>query len=242
MTLLPTTAAPNKPQRHRDTENPLWLPALAGRSLRCLCASVSLWFVIVLITPGYAHAQIRGFADVGSTTFAATESFETILGTATGMVFGGGVEALLPKNIFVNVRASRFRKTGERVFVTETGERFGLGIPATITVTPIEFTGGYRFDRGGRFVPYGAGGVGRHRYEESSDFAIGDENVKESFTGYHVLGGAEFRVAQWIAAAGEVQWATVPDALGQDPNGVSNHFDETDMGGLTVRVKIVIGR
>ena len=189
-----------------------------------------------------ASAQIRGFADIGSTTFAAAESFETVLGTATGLVFGGGVEVVLPKNVFASVRASRFRKTGERVFVTQGGERFGLGIPATITVTPIEFTGGYRFDRGWRVVPYGGGGYGRHRYQETSDFGTDEENVEESFNGYHVLGGAEFRISQWIGAAGELQWATVPDALGQDANGVSNHFDETNLGGLTFRAKVVIGR
>jgi opacity protein-like surface antigen len=212
------------------------------RSKRALCVSVSLWFVTVMAASNPASAQIRGFADVGSTTFAATESFETILGTATGVVFGGGIEVMLPKNIFASVRASRFRKTGERVFVTEGGERFGLGIPATITVTPIEFTGGYRFDRGWRVVPYAGGGFGRHRLRETSEFATDEENVEESFNGYHVLGGAEFRVAQWIGAAGELQWATVPDALGQDPNGVSNHFDETNLGGLTFRAKFVIGR
>jgi opacity protein-like surface antigen len=195
-----------------------------------------------MVAPGKAQAQIRGFADIGSTSFAATDSFETILGTATGMVFGGGVEGVLPKNIFVNVRASRFRKTGERVFITDSGERFGLGIPTTIMVTPIEFTAGYRVDRGWRVVPYGGGGFGRHQYEESSDFAVEDENVKESFNGYHILGGAEFRISPWIGAAGELQWATVPDALGQDPNGVSSHFDESDLGGLTVRLKVVIGR
>ena len=203
---------------------------------------MSLWFVLTIVPASHAEAQIRGFADVGSTAFAATDSFETILGSATGVVFGGGVEGVLPKNIFVNLRASRFRKTGERVFVTESGERFGLDIPTTITVTPLEFTGGYRVDRGWRVVPYVGAGFGRHRYEESSDFAAAGEDVKESFTGYHVLGGAEFRVSQWIGAAGELQWATVPDALGQDPNGVSNHFDESDLGGLTVRVKVVIGR
>jgi opacity protein-like surface antigen len=196
---------------------------------------------VIALMPQPASAQIRGFADVGSTSFAASESFETILGTASGMVFGGGVEGVFPFGLFVNVRASRFRKEGERVFVFQ-GERFGLGIPTTVTVTPVEFTGGYRFDRGWRLVPYGGGGIGQHRYEETSDFAEGDENVKESFTGYHLLGGAEFRIAEWIGAAGEVQWATVPDALGQDPNGVSSEFDETDLGGVTVRMKVVIGR
>jgi hypothetical protein len=191
--------------------------------------------------PPSAGAQIRGFADIGSTTFTAKESFETILGTASGVVFGGGVEAALPFDLFVNLRASRFTKDGERVFLFQ-GERFGLGIPTTVTVTPIEVTGGYRFDRGQRVVPYGGGGLGQHRYEETSAFADDEEDVKESFTGYHLLGGVELRVMRWIGAAGELQWTTVPDTLGQDPNGVSSQFGETDLGGVTFRVKVVIGR
>jgi hypothetical protein len=66
--------------------------------------------------------------------------------------------------------------------------------------------------------------------------------VKQTFTGYHILGGAEFRAARWIGAAAEVQWATVPDALGANENGVSAMFDENDLGGVTFRVKIVVGR
>jgi opacity protein-like surface antigen len=205
-------------------------------------AAVGLAVAAILAgSPREAMAQIRGFADVGSTTFTARESFDTILGTSRGLVFGGGVEAMLPFDLFASLRASRFRKDGERVFVFN-DERFGLGIPTTVTVTPIEVTGGYRFVRWPRAVPYGGGGFGVHRYEETSTFAQGTEDVKESFTGYHVLGGVEFRATDWIGAAGELQWATVPDALGQDPNGVSNEFDETDLGGLTFRVKIVIGR
>jgi hypothetical protein len=39
-----------------------------------------------------------------------------------------------------------------------------------------------------------------------------------------------------------VQWSTVPDALGQDPNGVSAAFDETNLGGVAFRVKFIVGR
>jgi hypothetical protein len=56
------------------------------------------------------------------------------------------------------------------------------------------------------------------------------------------MGGVEFRIARWIGVAGEAQWATVPDALGGDPNGVSDLFDEDNLGGTTIRVKVVIGR
>ena len=35
---------------------------------------------------------------------------------------------------------------------------------------------------------------------------------------------------------------TVPDALGQDPNGVSSAFEESNLGGAAFRVRLVIGR
>jgi opacity protein-like surface antigen len=190
-----------------------------------------------------AHAQefmLRGFGDVGATAFTAKQSFTAILGSRTGIVFGGGVEAVLPQRLFVNVRASRLRETGQRVFVLE-GQQFDLGIPTAIVLTPVELTGGYRLPSWGRLVPYGGAGVGWHQFKETSQFAVSGENVEDWFIGYHLLGGAEVRLARWIAAAGELQWATVPDAIGDDSNSVSNEFDESDLGGTTFRFKLVVG-
>jgi len=213
-----------------------------------LCGSVALWLggvAVAAITASPAAAQtefmLRGFGDIGSTTFTAKKSFDAVLGSDSGLVFGGGVEAVLPQRVFVNLRASRFREVGQRVFLFN-GEQFDLGIPTTITVTPVELTGGYRFDVGWRVVPYGGAGLGWHRYEEISRFANADENIDERFTGYHIVGGAEFRLARWIAAAAEAQWATVHDALGGDSNSVSHEFNESDLGGVTFRLKVVIGR
>ena len=192
--------------------------------------------------PSRQSFRVRGFADVGSTTFTASKSFEAVLGSASGKEFGGGVEVLLPRNLFVNLRASRFTHSGERVFVFG-GESFKLGIDTSITITPVLLTAGYRFIRPRwRVVPYGGAGVGWHGYEETSTFATDAENIKDRFTGYQLLGGGEFRIAKWIGAAVEAQWATVPDALGQDPNGVSREFGDTNLGGVTYRVKLVIGR
>ena len=186
--------------------------------------------------------MIRGFADLGGLSFSAAESFEAVLGSKSGTQFGGGGEVVLPQRVFARFRVSRFQKTGERVFVSG-GETFGLGIDTTIQVVPMEASGGYRF--GGvnkRIVPYAGGGIGWHRYKETSDFAEDDENVDETHTGYHLLGGAEVRILRWFGVGGEVQWTTVPDALGQDPNGVSAAFDETNLGGVGFRVKFVVGR
>jgi hypothetical protein len=185
--------------------------------------------------------SVRGFAEVGATTFTASESFKAVLGSASGVVFGGGAEVVLPLNIFAGIHVSRFSKDGERVFVFN-GETFPLGIDTTVTITPIELTAGYRFvARRTALVPFVGGGVGWHRYEETSAFADGGDDVSETHVGYHVVGGLEYRLARLFGVAGDVQWATVPDALGQ-PNSVSAAFDETDLGGVTVRVRFVVGR
>ncbi len=187
-------------------------------------------------------AAPRIFGDVGVTTFTAAESFEATLDSAAGATFGGGGEVVLRSGLFVGVRVSRFTADGERVFVHD-GEQFNLGIPMTVSVTPILATAGYRHGRtGATLYPYVGGGVGWHKYRETSAFAADDDNVDATFTGYHLLGGAEYRVSRLFGIAGEAQWAAVPDALGQNPSGVSAAFDETDLGGFTVRLKLVIGR
>ena len=211
--------------------------------------------VLCLLAPAMAAAQapaprpaaaagvgVRGFVDAGVRTFTAADSFEAVLGTRSATIAGIGGEIVLPQRIFANVRVSWFEQTGERVFVFE-GETFPLGIDTTVRIVPVEITGGYRFAAGSRrVIPYAGGGVGWHRYEETSEFAASGENVSERFRGFHVLGGAEIRVARWLGVGGEVQWTTVPDALGADPNSVAAAFGEDDLGGTAVRVKVVIGR
>jgi opacity protein-like surface antigen len=200
--------------------------------------------VLLLAISSAAEAQsgsaIRGFGDVGVTAFTAEQSFSAILGSRSGAVFGGGVEVVLPQRVFVSLRASRFSKTGERVFISD-GERFGLGIPTTIALTPVQITGGYRFPGLGRLTPYAGAGPGWYGYSETSEFAGEDEDVDERFAGFHVLGGAEVQLARWLSLGGELQWATVPDAIGSDPNSVAREFSETNLGGTTVRVRFVVG-
>ena len=200
---------------------------------------------LVLLLAGPARAQsdvtVRGFADFGSTSFSADRSFDAVLGSASGPVFGGGVEALLPGHVFVNLRASRFRRAGQRVFAFN-DQLSSLGIPVTVTIVPIELTGGYRFIRGGPLVPYGGAGVGWYRYQERSEFADANENVRDQFTGFHLLGGTELHLGTWVGAAFEAEWATVPDALGGNPNSVARQFQESNLGGVTIRGKVIVGR
>jgi opacity protein-like surface antigen len=199
--------------------------------------------LLALAVPAAAQPlQVRGFFQAGSTTFTAHDSFKTVLGSATGAVLGGGGGVVIGRNIFVTVGAERFTHGGRRVFMFN-GDVFDLGIESTVTITPVHLTGGYRYPlAGGRVVPYGGGGISWYRYQETDTFAQADEAADERFTGYHVAGGVEFPVLKWLAAAGEVQWTSVPDALGTDPASVSAAYDEHDLGGTTLRFKVIVGR
>jgi hypothetical protein len=212
------------------------------RGRRGTCVAM-MWLSFTVIHVAEAQTvSFRAFADAGAMALSASQSFEAVSGSRTGLVVGGGVDVLLRPTIAVTARVARLRKEGERVFVFN-GETFPLGIPSTITLTPLEVGAAYRFPNArSRLTPYVGGGIGWHRYSETSDFAEANESVQETFTGYHVLGGAEFRMLGWLSASGEAQWTSIPNALGGDPNGVAAEFGERDLGGTSFRVRLIVGR
>lgn len=193
------------------------------------------------IAPDPPAFAIRLFGDAGIDRLAATRSFTAVFGQDSGPVFGGGAEVVLKSGWFVRVGVWRFKEQGERALRLE-NQTFGLGIPLTVTIVPVEASAGYRFRVGRRrmLVPYVGGGVSSHSYKETSSFAVGEENVKERYTGYQVLGGLEYRLHRFVGVAGEVQYTSVPDALGA--GGLSAEFDEKNLGGLIVRARILFGR
>ena len=91
-----------------------------------------------------------------------------------------------------------------------------------------------------KFVPYGGGGFGSWQYRETSESSDAGEDLDERFNGFHIVGGVDYRVLSWVAVGGEVMWSSVADALGA--GGVSAVFDETNLGGTAVRLKITFGR
>lgn len=211
-----------------------------------------LVFLVCLLAPfavASARAQtrsssglaIRGYGSGGVMIFSAAESFDAVLGKRSLPTFGGGVEVILRDNIFIGVGAWRASQDGERVFVGPDNEVFPLGIPLQVTVTPIELTGGWRFTNlSRRFVPYVGGGFSSFKYSEDTNSDAPDDDVDERFGGGHLLGGVEVRVSAWLGVSGEVVWTTIPDGLGSA--GASKAFDETNLGGTAVRVKVVVGR
>jgi hypothetical protein len=232
----------------------------AARWSRQLTATVTAFALITSasVTAAYAQAKPRprttqsarpsrsvdigGYGMFGNISFTAAESFDAILGEPSGPIFGGGARVGLPwGGLFVDVGAWRFHGEGERVFVFN-DEVIQLGIPVDITVTPIEISAGwrFRFRQAPKVIPYAAGGFTSLRYQETSEFAAPSEDADDTFTGYHVLGGVEYKITRWLGVAGEASWSTVPDAIGA--SGVSEAFNETDLGGTTFRFKITIGQ
>lgn len=204
----------------------------------------------------------RAFVTFGGVSFQAQDTFDAIFESHRGPTFGGGGQVLLPWGLYAEVSAWRFTRDGERAFVGPNREVFRLGIPVQLTITPIELTGGWRYRHcpgpprkpgaprppqvlparpcNPRLVPYAGGGFSSYRYTESSDFAEAGENVDERFNGFHLVGGAEYRVMRWVAVGGEVAWSSVADALGA--GGVSAALDENNLGGTLFRLKITVGR
>jgi hypothetical protein len=195
-------------------------------------------------TAGPVAAQgvdIKGYGMVGAMNFSASESFDAVLGSSSGTIFGGGAEVGLPwGGLYFGVGAWRYSNEGERVFVSGS-DVFPLEIPLTVEITPVELTAGWRFKQvSSRLVPYVGGGWSSYAYKETSEFSDAGEDVDDRFNGFHILGGVEFRATPWLGIGGEIAFSNVPDALGA--GGVSAEFDEDNLGGTSYRLKISIGR
>ena len=195
---------------------------------------------------------VRGFATLGGIAFSARDSFETVLGSRSGVIYGGGGQVLLPWGIYVEMSAAQFKQDGERVFVGPDDEVFRLGIPVQVTIRPVEITGGFRYRKPqrrlpgrrlpppSRFVAYGGLGFSSYGYTETSELNEPGEDVDERFSGFHLVGGGEYQVHRWVAVGAEVAWSSIADALGN--GGVSAAFDEDNLGGTSIRLKISVGR
>ena len=182
--------------------------------------------------------MVRGFGHGGGTLFTARDSFKTILGRSLNSMYGAGAQVVLPSGLFFQGSIERFRETGTRALISG-NQVFTVDVPNRLTVTPIQVTVGYRDYNLRRVATYAGAGVGWHELLEDSPSVQAADGISKRTLGYHVLGGAEIPVARMLAVAGEVQWATVPKALGE--TGVSAVFDEDDLGGTTFRVKFIIG-
>jgi opacity protein-like surface antigen len=205
--------------------------------------TVLLFSGLVLAAPLAAQdapsLSIRPFVMATEQAFAATKTFDAVFGRTRAPFFGGGVQVVLLDRIVVEIGASRFKQTGERVFRSG-DQNFKLGIPLTATITPVEITGGYRFPLWEHARPYVAAGIGSYTYKETSEGSDPEENLDTRKTGFVANGGFEFRLHRWVGFSVDVQYSHIPDILGI--SGISQQVGEKDLGGVAARFKLIVGR
>jgi opacity protein-like surface antigen len=180
-----------------------------------------------------------GYIAFGSTALGASQTFNAVAGTDrdTGFTIGGSVVRLW-RGVFADVAWSQQKITGQRVFVNQ-GTVYGLGIPLTITMRPLDLAGGWRV-QSGRLSPYGGAGVSHLSYKETDPSAAAGETVDMSHVGPLLMGGVDFALLQWIQVGGEIRYRRVSGILGS--GGVSQSFGEDTLGGVSLAVRVVVGR
>jgi hypothetical protein len=188
--------------------------------------------------PKKSSIGLRAYGVVDTTTMAATESFKASFGSAQTFGAGGGAELDIWKHLFLRFAVTRSQEDGTRVFV-DNGEVFDLNIPMTVTMTPIEAGGGWRFVSRSRLTPYIGGAFISMAFNQVSDFAQAGENVSERYTGEAGFGGVDVMVWKGLFVGGEAQYrhVTVPDAS----TSVMTAFGERNLGGFTARILIGYG-
>ena len=209
-----------------------------------ITAALAAWLcVAALARPAAAQAptdvpsvSLRPFFLAAGERFTARQTFEAVFGRAVQPLWGGGLEVAFRRGFYVGITASRFSRTGERAFFFD-GEGFGLGIPLTATLTPLELTAGGRVWVTPRVIPYAGAGIGLYRYEETSPF---DEPFAARHAGYHAVGGIELRVSRWVGIGGDVQYTYVSGIIGA--GGISQEAGERDLGGIAARFRVIVGR
>ena len=203
--------------------------------------STALLLCLVLgSTPALAQdppsVSLRPFFVGAVERFSAKETFSAVFGGTVQPLYGGGLEVAFRNGLYFDFTASRFKKTGERAFFFN-GDGFGLGIPLTVTMTPLEFTVGARSNPAPKVFPYFGGGIGSYRYEETSTV---DDPFSKTHLGWLIVGGVEYRFNSWIGISGDLQYNRVSGIIGE--GGVSAEAGESDLGGTAGRFRVLIGR
>lgn len=208
-------------------------------------ASVVLLAVLALAAVA-SPARAEGLLVAASGGYFGINSPDTakaVFDSSGGGIFGGEVGYVLGEHLFFTGGARFFSKTGQRVFVAEPGgDVFRLGFPLEMRLVPIQATVGWRFGQTRLFnvplTPYVGAGGGVTSYREESTVAGEVREFSTSKAGLHGLAGLEFGGGR-LRFGVEASFSSVPNAIGDSPDGVSRVYGEDDVGGFSVVGKIV---
>jgi len=179
-------------------------------------------------------ARVFGLLELQHMT--AAQSFQTVVGTSTLVGFGAGADITgISDGLFLRMALSEMSKSGTRT----DGGLFPNGITVNVRMVPIDFAVGWRFNHlvsGNTVTPFIGGGALLLRYTETTPSGTSDDNVSSFFFGYEAFGGVDIRVSRVLTVAPEVAFRGVPNAIGK--GGVSQSFNETDLGGVAFRITV----
>ena len=185
-----------------------------------------------------AKQILRAYGLIDWTSMSASQSFEAVLGSSSLLGFGAGVEALdLWERVFARVTFSFRGDSGTRVIVAD-GQVVDIGVPVEVKLRDVTVGAGWRQHVHRRVTAYGGAAWVHQGYSEESSFSANPDS-SVSFSGTSIFGGVEVPLSKWIIVGGEVEWRSVPDALG-DAVSASRAFGETNLGGTALRVIVGI--
>jgi hypothetical protein len=206
-------------------------------------ARAALGAVGVLLLAGSARASDFevGLAGGYFDFVQASNSANAVFGSSGGFVFGADASFALSHKLYLGFGGRFFTKDGERVFVAGPGSQvFPLvNEPLSARLVPLEATIGLRFMEGKTIRPYLGVGPGLTLYHEESTVGGVTTSLDETKFSAHIVAGLEFGQRD-VRFGLELNFAIVPNAIGV--GGVSQVYNEKDLGGLTVLGRIVFGR
>jgi hypothetical protein len=197
-----------------------------------------LVLVLLLAAPPVGAGEFAAEAQVGYLGLTATRSAEATLASSGGLTWGGAGRYTFHKGFYASLGVRTFSASGERVFVAGPSDTVSrLGFPLSVRITPVALTLGYRFRNGQLVVPYAGLGGSITSYREESSVAGISYDESRSKAGFQLVGGLEVGRGMFRFGA-EAGWSTVPNAIGL--GGVSEVYNEDDLGGWSVVGKLVI--
>ncbi|HUL72822.1 MAG TPA: hypothetical protein VLT86_06950 [Vicinamibacterales bacterium] len=178
----------------------------------------------------------RAYVGVDIEAMSASQSFKAVTGSSTFIGPSGGVEITnIWHTVFARVAFAHASKDGQRVFVNN-GTVFPLNIPLKVGMTPIELGGGFRrvMDKKKLWTGYAGVSALFLNYSETSTGALAGDDTHQTFTGVTIFGGVDRGFHKYLMTGVEAQYRSVPNALGTA--GVSQAYNETNLGGFAVRI------
>lgn len=179
---------------------------------------------------------LRAMGTVQLSAMESSDTFNALVGSSNLPGFGGVADVLnLVSRVFVRFGVSQDSKDGSRVLVLDDGTVHSTGVPLTLSVRTVELAAGWRQypRRHQQFAWYIGGGIAFSELISDSPFPQAGDNDSDSGSGALVFAGFDRRIWKALVGGIEVQYRSIQDAIGS--GGVSEAFDETSLGGVTVR-------